>query len=125
MQTFFLAMVCYPEVQEKARKELDAVMGSESGRMPTFEDRDKLPYIAAIAKECLRWLPVGPMGFAHVTLEDEEYNGYFIPAGSALCPNVWCVLSLPCGPSRSSRLTNADTISGLTQGDVARRARVL
>lgn len=101
-------MVCYPEVQEKARKELDAVIGP--GRMPTFEDRARLPYIAAIVKECLRWLPVAPMGFPHVPLEDEEYNGFFIPAGSVIMANIWCVPSrsrtftMPCRSSGTSGL---------------------
>ena len=49
VQTFFMAMVCYPEVQAKARAELDAVVGPN--RLPSFEDRDSLPYITAIAKE--------------------------------------------------------------------------
>ncbi|KAI0753307.1 CyP450 monooxygenase [Daedaleopsis nitida] len=78
-----------PCVQEKARRELDAVVGSS--RMPTFEDRDQLPYITAIAKECMRWQSVTPLGVPHLTLEDDEYNGYFIPAGSSILPNQWAM----------------------------------
>jgi len=44
-------MICYPEVQKKAREELDRVL---KGRLPDFSDYDDLPYIQAIVKEVLR-----------------------------------------------------------------------
>jgi cytochrome P450 len=53
MQTLFLAMATYPEVQEKAQAEIDAVVGPH--RLPDFEDRPRLPYIDAIVKESMRW----------------------------------------------------------------------
>ncbi len=53
-------MVLYPEVQEKARKELDHIVGSH--RLPDFSDQPSLPYIEAIVKETLRWNPVVPLG---------------------------------------------------------------
>lgn len=87
VQSFFMAMACFPEVQTKARTELDAVVGPS--RLPTFEDRDSLPYIAAVAKESMRWQPVAPVGLPHVSLEDDEYKGYFIPAGSSVIANLW------------------------------------
>ncbi|KAJ8091677.1 hypothetical protein PM082_020912 [Marasmius tenuissimus] len=53
-------MALFPEVQARARAELDAVVGTE--RLPTFEDRDKLPYLNAVALEALRWHTVTPTG---------------------------------------------------------------
>lgn len=50
----------FPDVQGKAKAELDAVVGSE--RLPTFEDREKLPYVNALALEVLRWHTVAPTG---------------------------------------------------------------
>ena len=87
MQTFLLAMALYPEVQKKAQAELDAVVGRN--RLPDFDDRDSLPYITAITKECLRWLTVAPFGVPHSSTEDDEYNGYLIPKGSLILPNIW------------------------------------
>ena len=87
MQTFFLAMLGRPEVQEKAHKELDAVVGSR--RLPTFEDLDSLPYVTAIIKETARWQVVTPIGLPHRTIQDDEYNGYFIPKGSNVLANLW------------------------------------
>lgn len=50
INTFFLAMVMYPEVQAKAQAEIDRVM---QGRLPTISDEADLPYITAIIKETL------------------------------------------------------------------------
>jgi len=52
-------MALYPEVQKKAQKELDKVIGN---RLPEFNDRPNLPYINAMMKESLRWQPVVPLG---------------------------------------------------------------
>ena len=82
-----MAMACYPEIQAKARAELDTVVGST--RLPTFEDRNSLPYITAVAKESMRWQSVAPLGIPHRSLEDDEFNGYFIPKGSAVFANLW------------------------------------
>ncbi len=46
-------MVLHPEVQEKAQAQIDAVVGSE--RLPTFEDRESLPYIDHILQETMRY----------------------------------------------------------------------
>ncbi|KAI1791791.1 cytochrome P450 [Ganoderma leucocontextum] len=86
VQTIFVAMSLYPEVQKKAQAELDAVVGPN--RLPDFEDRDALVYVSAIIKEALRWQNVLPFVLPHMTLEDDEYRGYFIPAGTLLIPNV-------------------------------------
>ena len=93
MQTFFLAMVGCPEVQEKAHKELDAVVGSR--RLPTFEDLTSLPYVTAIIKETARWQVVTPIGLPHRTIQDDEYDGYFIPKGSNVLANLWYTPSRP------------------------------
>ena len=53
-------MVLYPEVQKKAQAEIDAVVGND--KLPSFQDRDHLPYINAICLELLLWLPVTPTG---------------------------------------------------------------
>ena len=86
VQTIFVAMSLYPEVQRKAQAELDAVVGPN--RLPDFEDRDALVYVNAIIKEALRWQNVLPFVLPHMSLEDDEYRGYFIPAGTLLIPNV-------------------------------------
>ncbi|KAF5353962.1 hypothetical protein D9756_007033 [Leucocoprinus leucothites] len=72
VQSYFMAMALYPEVQKKAQEELDRVLG---GRLPEFNDRPNLPYINAMVKESMRWQPVTPVGLAHMASEADEYNG--------------------------------------------------
>jgi cytochrome P450 len=63
MMTFVVACLLHPEVQKKARDQIDAAVGRE--RFPTFEDRPRLPYVDAMCKEILRWRPVTPLGASH------------------------------------------------------------
>jgi cytochrome P450 len=87
MAWWMLAMVVYPESQKRAQAELDAVVGRD--RIPTFADYENLPYIRAMTKEALRWRPVGPVGLPHRSIEDDWYEGHFIPAGTIVIANVW------------------------------------
>ena len=81
------AMLAYPETQARAHAELDAVVGRD--RLPTFADYPHLPYIRAMVKEVLRWRPIGPLGSPHRSIEDDWYEGMFIPKGTICIPNVW------------------------------------
>jgi len=85
--SFFLAMACNLEVQKKAQQQLDAVCGSE--RTPHWSDYDKLPYIAQIQKETMRWRPVTVLGFPHVAREDDIFKGFKIPKGAGTVTNTW------------------------------------
>uniref|UniRef100_A0A0W0F3X5 Putative cytochrome P450 n=1 Tax=Moniliophthora roreri TaxID=221103 RepID=A0A0W0F3X5_MONRR len=49
---FFLMMCLHPDVQRRAQAEIDEVVGRD--RLPTFEDKDKMPYLEALTKEILR-----------------------------------------------------------------------
>ncbi|KAI0699609.1 cytochrome P450 [Cerioporus squamosus] len=84
---FFLAMALYPEAQQKAQEELDRVVGPS--RLPDFSDRDSLPYVNALVKEVLRWHVGTPTSLPHASIEDDIYNGYIIPGGSIVLPNLW------------------------------------
>ena len=48
-------MVCYPEVQKEAQKELDKVL---NGRLPEPSDVVSLPYLSALVKEVYRYSEV-------------------------------------------------------------------
>jgi cytochrome P450 len=80
-------MTLYPNVQRKAQEELDRVVGPS--RLPNFEDRKQLLYINAVIKEMFRWHPLAPLGLPHMTDQDDVVNGYLIPKGSVLLPNIW------------------------------------
>ncbi|KAH7925827.1 cytochrome P450 [Leucogyrophana mollusca] len=86
---FVLAMVLYPDVQARAQASIDAVVGTE--RLPDFDDRSSLPYIDAIVRETLRWHPVLPLAIPHATVDSDVYQGYHIPKGAIIIPNVWAM----------------------------------
>jgi cytochrome P450 len=78
VHSFYLAMTLFPEIQRAAQAEIDIVVGPDRcvegtrinddelidflSSLPSFGDRERLPYIEALFKEVLRWQPVGPMG---------------------------------------------------------------
>lgn len=96
-------MVLHPEVQRRAQEELDRIVGRDT--LPDFSHRQHLPYVEAVAKEVLRWLPVTPSsktnyyslllpterysGNPHLLMEDDEYNGYYFPKGSIVFGGSW------------------------------------
>ncbi len=87
MAFWVLAMLAYPETQARAHAELDAVVGRD--RLPTFADYPHLPYIRAMVKELLRWRPAAPLPAPRRCMEDDYYEGMFIPKGTFCIPNVW------------------------------------
>ncbi|RPD61592.1 cytochrome P450 [Lentinus tigrinus ALCF2SS1-6] len=89
----FLAMTMHPEVVKKAQAELDTVVGPD--RLPDFSDQESLVYVNAIVKEVLRWHPVLPLGIPHSTVDDDELDGYFVPAGTVILCNVWACMRDP------------------------------
>ncbi|KAA1473737.1 cytochrome P450 [Dentipellis sp. KUC8613] len=93
MTTAVLALLLHPEIQHRAQKEIDGVVGRH--RLPTYEDRGRLPYVEAIYREVLRWNPVFPLSVAHAAFEDDVYSGYFIPKGTPILPNVWAMTHDP------------------------------
>ncbi|KAL0959239.1 hypothetical protein HGRIS_014512 [Hohenbuehelia grisea] len=86
---FVLAMMQHPHVVAKAQAEIDRVVGH--GRLPTFSDRKDLPYIEAIMSETLRWASPVPLGLPHRVMEDDVYNGMFIPKGTLIFGNNWAM----------------------------------
>jgi cytochrome P450 len=91
--SLFLALTLFPEVQKKAQAEIDAVVGND--RLPKFTDRSRLPYIDALAKEVLRWNTVVPLAVAHRVQADDIHEGYLIPKGALVIPNIWQMLRDP------------------------------
>ncbi|CAA7260281.1 unnamed protein product [Cyclocybe aegerita] len=90
--SFFLALALHPEVVKKAQAEIDAVVGPD--RLPTFEDRPYLPYINALVLEVLRWHAVVPTAVPHRVMQDDIHEGYLIPKGALVIPNIWQVLPI-------------------------------
>ncbi|KAG1894577.1 cytochrome P450 [Suillus fuscotomentosus] len=92
LQAFLLAMMLHPDVQSRARAEIDQAVGHDS--MPCLDDRASLPYLDAILRElcvCMAEALTPCTGIAHATLNDDVYDGYFIPKGAIVMVNQWYV----------------------------------
>ncbi|KAI0347360.1 cytochrome P450 [Trametopsis cervina] len=88
---FIMVMALYPEIQNRAFAEIDSVLGPN--RLPTVEDKPNLPYLDAVIKEMMRWMPILPLGVARRATAKDSYNGYTIQEGTIIMPNVWYVAS--------------------------------
>ncbi|XP_028777563.1 3,9-dihydroxypterocarpan 6A-monooxygenase-like [Neltuma alba] len=78
----------HPDIMEKARKEIDSVVGKE--RIVEESDIPNLPYVESIVKETFRLHPTGTMISRQATQEC-EVNGYVIPEKTSLIVNVWSI----------------------------------
>ncbi|XP_030835857.1 steroid 17-alpha-hydroxylase/17,20 lyase [Strongylocentrotus purpuratus] len=89
VETLYWAMALlatYPEIQEKIRAEIDDVIGRD--RLPTINDRGKLPYTEASLYEVLRYSSIAPTALPHATTRDTEFGGYHIPKGTVVMINT-------------------------------------
>lgn len=93
IHALFLAMTLYPEAQKKAQAEIDSVIGND--RLPTYTDRDSLPFIEALVKEVFRWHVILPLAVPRLVSEDDTHEGYYIPKGTMVIPNSWFMLHDP------------------------------
>ncbi len=79
---FFQAILLFPDVQRKAKEEIDSVIGFE--RVVNFDDQPSLPYMEALYREVLRWKQVLPLSVAHASTMDDTFKGYYIRKGANL-----------------------------------------
>lgn len=85
-----MVALCHPEVVDKARIDLDSVLGVAS-RLPRIADMEALPYISAIIKEAMRWRPVVPLIPPHHSTKIIHFEGYTFPPGTDFLINSFAV----------------------------------
>ncbi|XP_013797264.2 cytochrome P450 2D6-like [Apteryx mantelli] len=85
-----LYMMMYPEVQERAQEELDAVIGPS--RAIEYKDRAILPYTNAVLHEILRYSSVSAVGVMRKCTQDTILQGFPITKGTLIFPNIFSVL---------------------------------
>lgn len=79
-------LASHPELEKKLHVELATTLG---GRTPTVDDLARLPYTRMVFEEAMRLYP--PVwSFPREALEDDEMDGYQVPAGTLmlLCPYI-------------------------------------
>ncbi|XP_069508834.1 cytochrome P450 2D17-like [Ambystoma mexicanum] len=85
-----LYMLLYPDVQRRVQEEIDSVIGRD--RKPTMQDQVNMPFTNAVIHETQRCGDIAPLAVPHVTCRDTEIQGYFIPKGVTIFPNLSTVL---------------------------------
>jgi len=93
ISSFFLTMTLHPEIFSEVQAEIDTVVGRD--RLPELSDREKLPFLERVIKEVYRWNPPAPIAAAHRLMQDDFYEGYLIPKGTTVIPNVWAMTHDP------------------------------
>ncbi|KAE9595673.1 hypothetical protein Lal_00030434 [Lupinus albus] len=84
-------MVLHPQIQAKAQKEIDHVIGN-SFRHVSDEDIPNLPYLQCIVKEALRVHPPGPLlSWARLAIHDVKVGENIIPSGTTAMVNMWAI----------------------------------
>ncbi|XP_047326362.1 iridoid oxidase-like [Impatiens glandulifera] len=78
-----------PNCMAKLKEELNRIVGRE--RKVEESDMDKLPYLHAIVKESLRLHPPLPLLLPRNSMEDVNFNGYFIPKGTQVLVNAYAI----------------------------------
>ncbi|KAI8334343.1 cytochrome P450 [Chlamydoabsidia padenii] len=76
----------HPQIQKRLQAEIDGFIQAH-GRLPTFEERDQLPYLISVQKESIRFRSTAPLGVPHVTTKNIVVRDYLIPKGTALIAN--------------------------------------
>ncbi|XP_052603440.1 cytochrome P450 2D3-like isoform X2 [Peromyscus californicus insignis] len=85
-----LLMILHPDVQRRVHQEMDEVIGQ--GRSPEMADQARMPYTNAVIHEVQRFADIVPMNLPHMTSRDIEVQGFLIPKGTTLIPNLSSVL---------------------------------
>ncbi|XP_026055463.1 cytochrome P450 2B4-like isoform X1 [Carassius auratus] len=80
-----------PDVQERCHEEIVRVLGYD--RLPSMDDRDKLPYTYATVHEIQRYANIVPSGVFHETTQPTKLRGYDIPKGTTVFTNLTAILT--------------------------------
>jgi cytochrome P450 len=81
----FCLLTAHPDVMTRMREEVDRVLGAQA---PTLAHVAQLGYTEQVIKETLRLYPPIHLG-ARTAIEDVEYQGYVIPAGTRVLYSIY------------------------------------
>ncbi|KAH0615907.1 hypothetical protein JD844_026534 [Phrynosoma platyrhinos] len=77
------------KTNKKVQAEIDLVIGRE--RPPSLTDKARMPFTEATLMEVQRMTVVVPLSIPRMASETTVLQGYTIPKGSVIIPNLWSV----------------------------------
>ncbi|KAL0074579.1 hypothetical protein J3Q64DRAFT_1777377 [Phycomyces blakesleeanus] len=89
-----LILAQYKDVQQRVCYEIDAFV-EQNGRLPSFSDRENVPYIRAVLLECIRFRSITNFGIPRFVTEDIECLGYFIPKNTVVMTSMHAMHMYP------------------------------
>ncbi|KFO77450.1 Cytochrome P450 2C5, partial [Cuculus canorus] len=81
---FLLILAKYPHIQAKIQEEIDMVVGTS--RVPSTEDKLRMPYTNAVIHELQRFHKTRTENFPRMTTQDVMFRGHIIPKDTAVIP---------------------------------------
>jgi cytochrome P450 len=72
------ALLChFPDVQNQLYEEIQAFK-KEYGRLPTFNDKDRVPFVHSALTECIRFRAPTTFGIPHLVTEDSKLRYIYL-----------------------------------------------
>ncbi|XP_039263272.1 cytochrome P450 2C3-like [Styela clava] len=88
-----IALVRYPECQERLRHEIKKVVGNE--KSVSMENRKDMPYMQAFIHELMRRCTLVRLSATRTVLDGVEVRGYKLPKNTPMIAVTWAVHSDP------------------------------
>ena len=89
IQWMFIYIAAYPDIKKQLHEEIGKVIGTE--RQVKIEDMAFMPFTKACIYEILRHTSIAPLALPHAAIREARINGYLIPKGTLVFPNLWSV----------------------------------
>jgi cytochrome P450 len=101
-----LLLANHQDIQRRLQDEIDSVVPRD--KLPSLDDRPKLPYVEATILEIWRNKTIVPLSVARATLSDTTVEGCFVPAGTTVCG---LTLRSSCMFAEIQKLSNFSSMS--------------